>query len=1595
MSQGCTISVEEIQSWWEVPAIAHFCSLFRTAFKLPDFEIEELEKALLDQDLGFLRELIACLLQGCYQRTDITPQAFSSYLDDIISYRWELEEGKPNPLKDDCFENLPPRTQVELLHRLCDYRLDAADVFDLLKGLDADSLRVEPLGQDGDGALYWYFYGTRMYKEEPVKRKAERISEISDLALQDKKKRGRPPKKRRLEELQLSDVESEVSEVKTENGLEDLPPSTSRRRGAWSLVCDTEEQWISLAESIKDKTSPQDRHLYRVISQNFLPEISSMIEHKERELKQKLLDPPSLHTSQRLSEKHIIQVEDNPKSVAEEDRKKDEELHRQVLLAEQRREEERLLQEERHREKLEKIKAVEERAKRRKMREERARLLSLGEDLPPELLTLEPSSPVQRTRKNKEFYDIDDDYTALYKVLEALKAHKDAWPFLEPVDDSYAPNYHEIIQTPMDLSTIEKKLNNGNYAAKEEFVADVKLMFENCVEYNGEDSEYTIMAESLERCFSRALLKHFPSEDGDTDEEFHIDREDKERKDKKRNRGSKHLGPESLIKATEQVQRKRNYQGGKGSTPSEEENNKLIRPLPPPHWANGPTHRHSLLPSQQHILEGDIRGMYHPGQQLRRPPGPHGPLMYGQRMAMDPRFAYPANIPSHGNPNYNHNLPHNFNMQMVEGHQMGPTYPMGPDPNQQFRHQQQHPYMGPTHGPSLGPRPIALQPGPPPEASMYPSHHHPEGRTMHPVGNRFSGPERSHQHNYPGLRPPGMGLSSMWTDRSHQERPNGIRIQNPNMVNQRNLSYGGVPPPVGHKPWPEAAGYPHPPPSDQFQMPAANSSPVPLSSCPPIPHPESSGRTRLASMLESPEMLALQQLSASSGPPAGAPHQHMSNFQQPGPPSGIGSIPAHPSQQPPPAPEVQLLRPARDNGPDSLPSQQTDVLPKGTTLENKMAANNISDELSSLKTTVNKEDPSITSSTGHHSMPVEGMQSPSAPNFQENLSEQRMPLGIESHKQEGDGQRQSASPHLNTSNSSSTVLSPPNTAVSPVIPPQDVLPMNVAEPQQKLESSSLHMQNAQQQGEQHHNIPKPQSQATQSTPPQTSLQPMTQNTQHHNSLLPHHVHQNISPQRPMQNNPMRGMPQSASRAAQPGPPQPAPFTILPPSHPTPLLPSQPSPADHGDQRPSEPVSRPDREDTAVPPQHTMMNPSPNGISKHQDFTANCHQTQLASSNVGIQAPRGPAPGQSPTMPPHSQGQLNGAMGPYSMGNPPHPHYNHSHITRSMPPSTHHPYASNSAHHPPYHQHGGASYLYHMPGQQHPQAHPNLYPTHQYQQQHYYSQAHSQAEAHSQANSRGGYPPEEWNLSHYQPRPPMPPSAYLPVARARANTQSKESSVSPIGSEGSSVASLVSPVPVSEAGSHSGGSEELKCENREQVSSSGCSPAKQVQTESSEQPESPKEILDLDSHNAAAHRRGIQPPQQQHLSVSAAHMASGLMYDPRAMHSGMQQRGVPPQHLMSQAGGLVNRAPYPGQPYPDPGRYATQRPHPHLMEALQQPQQLPRSLGQARMAMYGPPQPAGHFQGMMIQRRGVASEHFLHPGQQMMAAPSGPGSKQGV
>lgn len=43
-------------------------------------------------------------------------------------------------------------------------------------------------------------------------------------------------------------------------------------------------------------------------------------------------------------------------------------------------------------------------------------------------------------------------------LLDDLEAHDEAWPFLLPVNTKQFPTYKKIIKSPMDLSTIRKRL---------------------------------------------------------------------------------------------------------------------------------------------------------------------------------------------------------------------------------------------------------------------------------------------------------------------------------------------------------------------------------------------------------------------------------------------------------------------------------------------------------------------------------------------------------------------------------------------------------------------------------------------------------------------------------------------------------------------------------------------------------------------------------------------------------------------------------------------------------------------------------------------------------------------------------------------------------------------------------------------------------------------------------------------------------------------------------------------------------------------------------------------------------------------------------
>jgi len=65
------------------------------------------------------------------------------------------------------------------------------------------------------------------------------------------------------------------------------------------------------------------------------------------------------------------------------------------------------------------------------------------------------------------------------------------WVFADPVDpeDLGLPDYFDIIKKPMDLNLVKKRIESGFYNNLGEFKAEVMLVFQNAVMYNGEDSE--------------------------------------------------------------------------------------------------------------------------------------------------------------------------------------------------------------------------------------------------------------------------------------------------------------------------------------------------------------------------------------------------------------------------------------------------------------------------------------------------------------------------------------------------------------------------------------------------------------------------------------------------------------------------------------------------------------------------------------------------------------------------------------------------------------------------------------------------------------------------------------------------------------------------------------------------------------------------------------------------------------------------------------------------------------------------------------------------------------------------------------------------
>ena len=100
-------------------------------------------------------------------------------------------------------------------------------------------------------------------------------------------------------------------------------------------------------------------------------------------------------------------------------------------------------------------------------------------------------------------------FNELRRFLYQIQNHKQAWPFVKPVNRDEVPDYYNVITSPMDLSTVEERLEQDHYTAPKELVDDLKLIFTNCRKYNDATTVYNKCAARLEK-YMWGLVKEIP-----------------------------------------------------------------------------------------------------------------------------------------------------------------------------------------------------------------------------------------------------------------------------------------------------------------------------------------------------------------------------------------------------------------------------------------------------------------------------------------------------------------------------------------------------------------------------------------------------------------------------------------------------------------------------------------------------------------------------------------------------------------------------------------------------------------------------------------------------------------------------------------------------------------------------------------------------------------------------------------------------------------------------------------------------------------------------------------------------------------------------
>uniref|UniRef100_A0A6G1SHN3 Cat eye syndrome critical region protein 2 n=1 Tax=Aceria tosichella TaxID=561515 RepID=A0A6G1SHN3_9ACAR len=576
------------------------------------------------QELHLLVKLAIALLKPHFN-SKISSANWENYLRRLIDVNWVELEKCPSPLsipiispdgielsKSLNFRDLSLSDKLDIFFALCDYRLWCEDASELLKDFPLEELRLESIGKDSQGYEYWYFSGTRLYrenievsqdlicrkkrikeleyklielekarilKEQEEKRKAElerakqlaqeaREARLAAKRQQDqeaaassnatKRKRSSntpvlPPRtglrerrssaagnntgssspatpsrtlrsRTKPSDSQTEQTPSQSAPKTTRNStknskqsgpsersrtstpegpkksseeecreeLESIAIKQDERNEAWSIACESLEEWENFAKKFEKTKSINEKYLSRHLNDVLLPHIQGIyakraaeMRRKERERERELI---LAHTARRVSTRIISK------------RAQEEEEERQAKLREIEIQKKKAEAEIKLRTELE-----------REMRAKQNRFVVNGtcDDGDDTSGRYNLRQYQHDTRDESSEFDgiihpdkLAEFYEALELIVDTVRTSKHAWPFVNAVPDT-VPGYYDLIKEPMDLKTLRTKVEFRHYKSLIELEKDFQLLVNNCERFNGPKNIYTKMVYKLWKSFRK------------------------------------------------------------------------------------------------------------------------------------------------------------------------------------------------------------------------------------------------------------------------------------------------------------------------------------------------------------------------------------------------------------------------------------------------------------------------------------------------------------------------------------------------------------------------------------------------------------------------------------------------------------------------------------------------------------------------------------------------------------------------------------------------------------------------------------------------------------------------------------------------------------------------------------------------------------------------------------------------------------------------------------------------------------------------------------------------------------------------------------